>query len=32
LITFYRERDKLTTIDAEGTIDEVYERLIQALD
>ena len=32
LITFYRERDKLTTIDAEGPIDEVYERLIQALD
>ncbi len=31
LIEFYRERDKLTTINAEGTIDEVYERLTAAL-
>ena len=31
LIEFYRKRDKLTTIDAEGTIDEVYERLTAAL-
>lgn len=31
LIEFYRERDKLTTINAEGTIDEVYERLTGAL-
>lgn len=31
LIQFYRERNKLTTIDAEGTIDEVYERLTAAL-
>lgn len=31
LIDFYRQRDKLTTIDAEGQIDEVYERLTEAL-
>jgi len=31
LIDFYRKRDKLTTIDAEGQIDEVYERLTTAL-
>jgi adenylate kinase len=31
LIDFYRKRGKLTTIDAEGTIDEVYERLTAAL-
>jgi adenylate kinase len=31
LIKFYRERNKLTTIDAEGTVDEVYERLTGAL-
>jgi adenylate kinase len=31
LIDFYRQRDKLTTIDAEGQIDEVYERLSNAL-
>jgi adenylate kinase len=31
LIEFYRERDKLTTVDAEGTIDEVYARLSAAL-
>lgn len=31
LIDFYRKRRKLVTIDAEGTIDEVYERLIEAL-
>jgi len=32
LIDFYRKRDKLTTIDAEGSIDAVYERLTAALD
>ncbi len=31
LINFYGMRDKLTTINAEGSIDEVYERLVQAL-
>ena len=31
LIDFYRERGKLVTIDAEGEIDAVYERLIAAL-
>ena len=31
LIDFYKQRNKLTTIDAEGAIDEVYERLISAL-
>lgn len=31
LIDFYRERGKLTTVDAEGSIDEVYGRLTKAL-
>ena len=31
LVSFYRKRNKLRTIDAEGSIDEVYERLLQAL-
>lgn len=31
LIDFYRKRGKLTTIDAEGAIDEVYARLTAAL-
>jgi adenylate kinase len=31
LIDFYRKRDRLTTIDADGQIDEVYERLTTAL-
>lgn len=31
LIDFYRERGKLVTIDAEGEIDAVYERLIAAV-
>jgi adenylate kinase len=31
LIDFYQQRNKLTTIDAVGTIDEVYERLLNAL-
>lgn len=32
VVGFYRERDRLRTIDAEGTIDEVYERLLTAVD
>jgi adenylate kinase len=28
LIEFYRKRDKLRTVDADGSIDEVYERLL----
>ena len=31
LIEFYRQRDALTTIDAEGSIDDVYGRLTAAL-
>ena len=31
LINYYCKRNKLTTISAEGSIDEVYERLIEAL-
>ncbi|HNP64751.1 MAG TPA: adenylate kinase [Woeseiaceae bacterium] len=31
LIDFYRKRGKLVTINAEGSIDEVYERLLEAL-
>jgi adenylate kinase len=31
LIDFYRQRGKLTTINAEGNIDEVYQRLLAAL-
>jgi adenylate kinase len=31
LVSFYRKRNVLQTIDAEGSIDEVYERLLQAL-
>ena len=31
LIDFYKQRGKLTTIDAEGPIDKVYERLTTAL-
>ncbi len=32
LIDYYAKRGKLTTINAEGTIDEVYERVLAALD
>jgi len=32
LIDYYSKRSKLKTINAEGTIDEVYERLLEALD
>ena len=31
LVKFYRERGKLKTVAAEGSIDEVYERLTEAL-
>ena len=31
LVDFYRDRSKLVTIDAEGSIDEVYGRLTTAL-
>ena len=31
LIDFYRSKGKLTTIAAEGSIDEVYDRLLSAL-
>ena len=31
LIDFYREREKLITIDAEGSVDEVYSRLLDSL-
>ena len=31
VIEYYRERDKLRTIDAEGNVDEIYDRLRQAL-
>ncbi|NCF74686.1 MAG: adenylate kinase [Gammaproteobacteria bacterium] len=31
LIDFYQQRNKLTTIDAVGTMDEVYDRLLNAL-
>ncbi len=32
LIQFYEEQDKLTHIDAEGNIDEVFERLVDVID
>ena len=31
LVDYYAKRNKLTTVDAEGSIDEVYERLLEAL-
>ena len=31
VIDYYRERDKLRVVDAEGSIDEIYARLRQAL-
>jgi adenylate kinase len=31
LISYYRKRGKLKTVDADGSIDEVYERFKQAL-
>ncbi len=32
VIEFYRERDALKIVPAEGSVDEVYERLLAALD
>jgi adenylate kinase len=32
LVSFYEKRGRLKKIDAEGTIDEVYQRLIDAID
>ena len=32
VIDYYRERDALKTVPAEGSIDDVYERLLAALD
>lgn len=32
LIDYYARQGKLTTVSAEGTIDEIYERLVAALD
>lgn len=31
LVDFYRKQGKLETVDADGTIDEVYERFLQAI-
>jgi len=31
LIEYYRKRGKLRTVDADGTIDEVYERVLEIL-
>jgi adenylate kinase len=31
VIEYYRSRGKLTTIDADGSVDEVYERLLKVL-
>jgi adenylate kinase len=31
LVEFYRRRDKLRTVDADGTIDEVYTRFLAAI-
>jgi len=31
VVDYYRERGKLRTIDAEGTIEDIYSRLKQAL-
>jgi adenylate kinase len=31
VVDYYRERGKLKTIEAEGNVDEIYERLRQAL-
>jgi len=31
LVGFYRNRDRLKTVDADGSIDEVYGRLLEAL-
>ena len=31
LVEFYRKRDQLRTVDADGTIDDVYSRLVETL-
>jgi len=31
LVGFYRKQGKLETVDADGTIDEVYERIVKAV-
>ncbi len=31
VVDFYRERERLKTVDADGTIDEVYERFVAEL-
>lgn len=31
VVDYYRRRDRLLTVDADGTIDAVYERLLEAL-
>lgn len=31
VVEFYRKRDRLTTVDADGPIDVVYERLLEAI-
>ncbi len=31
VVEFYRGRDKLRTVDAEGTIDDIYQRLLSTL-
>ncbi len=31
LVEYYRQRDLLQTVDADGTVDEVYERLVAAV-
>ena len=31
LIDYYRSRDKLKVVDADGSIDDVYERLLAAI-
>ncbi|HWM27252.1 MAG TPA: adenylate kinase [Woeseiaceae bacterium] len=32
VVDYYRTRDKLKTIDADGSVDEVYQRLLEVLD
>ena len=32
VVGFYEKRGKLRTVDADGTIDDVYARLLEALD
>ena len=31
VVEFYRKRDRLRTVDADGPIDEVYQRLLAVL-